>query len=112
MTRTQKIILIIFAIVFAAWIVVLIGNVVTSGWEIIGINDIWPMLLCAVMMIVFMRTKLNPPSKGNGVLDEDAGINEEPAIDEMLDENTATDEAPDANVDDDAMPASDPDESE
>jgi len=77
MIRSQKIILIIFAIVFVSWIVVLIGNVVVSGWGIIGIHDIWPMLLCAVMMIVFMRTKLKQPYRETAISDEDANINAE-----------------------------------
>jgi len=84
MIRTQKILLIVFAVVFIGWIVVLIGNIVTSGWEIIGIHDIWPMILCAVMMIVFMRAKLKPPSGENVVT--------EPKQDDEQDEGPQADE--------------------
>jgi len=92
MIRIQKIIFIIWVIVAATWVAVVIANVITSGWEIIGVHDIWPMALCGIMMIIFARMNLKPPANNEGETSKDID-----RLPEMTNEEPGdTDETPDA----------------
>jgi len=60
LSKALKIIVIVWALATLGWIAVIIGNVVTNGWGIIGIRDIWPMALSSVVMIVCIWLNTKP----------------------------------------------------
>ena len=61
MKHVFKIVITLWLIATLAWIGVLVGNIATSGWGIIGPWDIWPMVLASVVMIAIVIKFKNSP---------------------------------------------------
>lgn len=65
MRKSFKIILALWSIAMVAWIIVMVANIRTLGWEIIGPRDIWPMALATGVMIICVVTeRKNKPKAG------------------------------------------------
>jgi len=61
MPRKVKILIVAWLIIMVGWILTIIGNVNASGWEIIGIWDILPMALSAIVMAMLVITARKKP---------------------------------------------------
>jgi len=87
MKIAKKIILTLWIIANLVWIWAFIGNVRASGWDIIGIWDIWPMVLCAVAMVFIIRTNVKARDNEPTPRDDEPGVEEEAEKEAALDES-------------------------
>ena len=86
MKHVFKIVIALWLIATFAWIGVLVGNITTSGWEIIGPWDIWPMVLATVVIIAIVIKFKNSPAPAKVFA---AGTKRQGSDSTQVDANTA-----------------------
>jgi len=94
----MKIVTIVWLVATAAWLVTVIGNIVVSGWGIIGFRDIWPMALCAVAMVFGVKTHIQLRLKGKDKCDTEDDVAVEPDIEPEVDAGFESSAVPEVDV--------------